>query len=93
MMLPRGGHIVFDDLWMPSIRKVIAFALRNKNYEMLSARPSPPAPLWKRLARVGRKLLQDPIGPHWKLKLQRLNIAVLRKTSDDARAWDHYRNF
>ena len=35
-LLDTGGYIVFHDLWMPSIRKVLSFILRDRNYEMTS---------------------------------------------------------
>jgi hypothetical protein len=41
-LLSPGGYVAFDDLWMPAIRKVIAFVLRNRSYELvkLEARSS-----------------------------------------------------
>ena len=35
----EGGHIVLDDMWMPSIRKVVRFIERNRSD--FSARPCP----------------------------------------------------
>jgi predicted O-methyltransferase YrrM len=34
-MLPVGGHVAFDDLWLPGIRKVLSFALRNRALKLV----------------------------------------------------------
>lgn len=37
-VLALGGLMVFDDLWMPSIRSVISFIERNRAYERLPSK-------------------------------------------------------
>ena len=33
-LLAVGGHVAFDDLWMPAVRKVVSFVLKNKPYQL-----------------------------------------------------------
>ena len=37
-LLPVGGIVAFDDIWMPSIRSVTNFVLRNRRYEVVKQR-------------------------------------------------------
>lgn len=55
LLLKEHGYLVFDDIWMPSIRKVLYFALRNRTYT------SSPQHLWNRKSfwRRARELLRD----------------------------------
>lgn len=92
-MLQTGGHVAFDDLWMPSVRKVVSFVLRNKPYKLVRTTSRYPAPLWKRTLRIGRRAVQDPMGRGWRLKLVPQNVAFLQKTAADTRAWDFHRAF
>jgi predicted O-methyltransferase YrrM len=92
-MLPVGGHVVFDDLWLPAVRKAVSFVLRNKRYELIQPQSSVPTPAWKRALRITRRFAQDPIGRGVAAKLVQQNVAILRKTSVDSRVWDHYRTF
>ena len=92
-LLPVGGHVAFDDLWMPAVRKVISFVLRNKSYELITVSSSRPAPLWKRTVRIGRRFAQDPLGRDLRTKLLPANVAFLRKTADEARTWNFHRPF
>ena len=92
-MLPVGGHVAFDDLWMPAVRKAVSFVLRNKPYELVQLPSSRPAPLWKRAARVGRRFAQRPFERGVAVKLQQQNIAILRKTGEDTRVWSFHRTF
>jgi predicted O-methyltransferase YrrM len=82
-LLRVGGHVGFDDLWMPAVRKVIAFVLRNKPYELVHVASSRPAPLWRRAVRIGRRFAQDPVGSDLSTKLLPGNVALLRKTAAD----------
>jgi predicted O-methyltransferase YrrM len=92
-VLDVGGHVAFDDLWMPGIRKVVSFVMRNKPYELVRV-PSPyRVPTWRRWGRVARRFAQDPLGGDWAVKCLPDNVAVLRKTADDRRTWDYHRPF
>ena len=92
-MLPVGGYVVFDDVWMRGVRKVISFALHNRRYELVRMKSPLPVPLWKRAGRIGVRFLQTPLERDWRLRLLPLNIAVLRKTAEDERDWDYHRRF
>jgi predicted O-methyltransferase YrrM len=91
-MLPVGGHVAFDDLWLPAVRKVISYALRNRPYRRvpgLSTRPRP----WNRLLATGRRIAQNPLDRDWALKLAPGNVAFLRKAGDEVRDWRSHRAF
>jgi len=92
-LLRVGGHVAFDDLWMPAVRKVISFALRNKAYELIDAQSSRPAPLWKRTVRIARRFAQEPFARDVRIKLLPANVAFLEKKADDARPWNFHRRF
>jgi hypothetical protein len=98
-LLDNGGHIVFHDLWMPSIRSVVNFVLKNRNYELA------PQVAWKKYSSPNRVLnfLKDVKQVPFNLyllgfSLKRLttgmpNYCVLRKLSDDHRDWRHHKAF
>jgi len=92
-LLDIGGHVAFDDLWMPGIRKVVSFVLRNKPYELVRVPAREPAPLWRRAARITRRFAQSVPGPDWRLNLYPYNVVFLRKKNADFRRWDHHRAF
>ena len=92
-LLEVGGHVAFDDMWLPAVRKVVSFVLRNKPYKLVRTTSRYPAPLWKRTLRIGRRAVQDPMQRGWRLKFVPQNIAVLQKTAADTRTWDFHRSF
>lgn len=92
-LLEIGGHVAFDDLWMPGIRKVISFILKNKPYKLVSIPSRYPAPLWKRVLRVGRRVAQNPLGRNWMLNFLPNNVAFLKKVAADDRTWRFHRPF
>jgi predicted O-methyltransferase YrrM len=92
-MLAVGGHVAFDDLWMPSVRKVVSFVLRNKPYRLVHTVSRCPAPWWKRVVRIGRRIVQDPWGRGWRLKVLSQNVAFLQKIGTDTRTWRFHRTF
>jgi predicted O-methyltransferase YrrM len=92
-MLDVGGHIAFDDLWMPGVRKAISFILKNLPYRLVRRPLKPHLPDWKRGGRLLRRIVQGPFERDWKLKLIPEKIAILRKVADDERKWDFHRAF
>ena len=88
-MLDVGGCIAFDDLWMPAVRKVASFALRNKDYRLVRLGRSR-APRWKQALRIGRRFAQNPLGPDLALKLVPTNVGVLRKIAEKSRPWNYH---
>jgi predicted O-methyltransferase YrrM len=59
-LLRPGGHIMFDDTWMPSVRRVLTFVLRNKNYRLAPEFLWETAPLWKRCLNFIKDTAQSP---------------------------------
>jgi predicted O-methyltransferase YrrM len=92
-MLSAAGYVVLDDIWMPGIRKLVSFIVRNRSYELVGTKSSAPVPLWKRVGRIGVRFLRKPVERNSRLKLSPRNVVVLRKTADDNRAWDYHRSF
>ena len=98
-LAPVGGHILFHDVWLPSVRKVLTYILRSD----IAVEPAPafgsPAPsgLPPGLEQA-RAMLRSPREPLTALTLGRHafgNVAVLQKTAEQdetafAQAWDHY---
>ena len=64
-LLRPGGYVIFDDVWMPAIRKVLMYVLRNRHYRLEPQLFGSSAPL---LTRAWQFLQNDP-GARYKLKL------------------------
>jgi predicted O-methyltransferase YrrM len=92
-MLNVGGHVAFDDLRMPGVRKAISFILRNMPYTLARLPQKRYEPVWVRAGRMGRRIMQNPFGRDWRLKLLPDKMAILRKVSEDGRKWDFHRAF
>jgi predicted O-methyltransferase YrrM len=92
-LLRVGGHVAFDDLWMPSVRKVVSFVLKNKPYSLVRLPARNPAPAWRRTVRIARRIAQGPLARDWRVKLLPDNVAFLEKTAADGRPWDFHRAF
>jgi predicted O-methyltransferase YrrM len=92
-LLRVGGYVVFDDLWLPQVRKVISFVLRNRGYRLIKARGNHRSPLWRRVARGMRRFLQTPLTRDIAVKLMGENVAVLQKVADDQRTGSCHRSF
>ena len=92
-LLQVGGHVAFDDLWLPAVRKVVSFVLRNKPYQRVRIRSRHPAPRWKRAVRIGRRFAQAPLERDWGTKLLPENVTFLRKMAADTRGWNFHRAF
>ena len=92
-LLDIGGHIALDDLWIPSVRKVASFILKNMPYTLVRPPSTRRTPVWKRGLRVGRRILQNPFGRDWALKFVPVNIAVFKKMSADQNVWKRDRAF
>lgn len=92
-LVPVGGCVAFDDLWMPGVRKVVNFVLRNRHYEQVPWPSDERTPLRVRVARACRRIGQNPLGLDWSLKLVSQNTVLLRKTGGDTREWQFHRAF
>jgi len=98
-LLKVGGYILLDDLWMPSIRKVISFILRNRGYELKPEFIRKKHSLWKRPFIFLRDAAKNPSDLYSiSFSLIRLvkglpNYCILQKVSTDNRGWAMYRPF
>lgn len=93
LLLRVGGCVVFDDLWLPQVRKAVSFILRNRGYVMVRAGESRPAPLWRRAGRIARRFLQTPLTGDVGLKLIGRNVCVLKKAVEGERRMRSHRSF
>ena len=66
-LLEVGGHVAFDDIWMPGVRKAASFVSTNKPYRLVRAPTTARTPTSTRLFRLGRRILQNPFGRDWAL--------------------------
>jgi predicted O-methyltransferase YrrM len=69
-LLQIGGWMAFDDLWMPAVRKVVHYVLRNRAYRLVPVPRAnrPPLGRWavataRRVSR-GRAVLARTFGAH-----------------------------
>ena len=92
-LLRVGGYVIFDDLWLPQVRKVVSFVLRNRGYEMAKLGGSRRSPLGRRAAHAVRRFLQTPLTRDVAVKLIGENVCVLKKISEDQRVGVLHRTF
>jgi predicted O-methyltransferase YrrM len=98
-LLNSGGYIMFDDMWMPAIRKVCGFILRNRNYRLTTGFFGNPVPLWERCLRFAKSVVQSPLDIHsisfsgYVLAKGVFKYCLMQKVADDKRKWDHYKSF
>lgn len=91
-ILTLGGYIVFDDLWMPSVRKVVSFVLRNRSYELIPIQIE--SDITTQIGRITKRFLQNPLElTDLKLKFIPNNVCLVKKISKDKRKWDFHRSF
>jgi predicted O-methyltransferase YrrM len=102
MLIPVGGVLVFDDLWMPAVRKVLRFVLSNRHYEVAEDLMGKAPPFMRRhlqnLKYQAKKRLKGKrnqgAGSEMSLHGGRnTNWCVVRKTKADDRPWDHFKAF
>jgi predicted O-methyltransferase YrrM len=92
-LLRVGGYVAFDDLWLPQVRKVVSFVLRNRGYEVAKVVGSRRSPLLRRAARVVRRFVQTPLTMDVGVKLIGENVCVLKKVSEEQRVGMSHRPF
>ncbi|MDJ0618155.1 MAG: class I SAM-dependent methyltransferase [Calothrix sp. MO_192.B10] len=94
-LLKVGGYIAFDDIWMPGIRKVLYFILRNRMYEIVKIRPR--SNLRKRIQRYIKRWIQNPLERDSQgIKLLPDNICVIKKIAEESsenRPWNFFKQF
>lgn len=98
-LVPIGGHILFHDVWLPSVQKVLTYILRSDlALEPAPAFLPPRSTLLPSLAEHALALCRSPREPLAALTMRQHGfdrIAVFRKTADQsesdfATAWDRY---
>ncbi len=101
-MVPVGGYVVFDDLWMPAVRKVLRFILRNRGYVIAEEVMGERGAFVQRHLQNLRYQLKKRVKGRRSLGTgsemdfhggRNVNWCVLRKVGEDGRAWDHYAAF
>lgn len=91
-MLKPGNYVVFDDIWMPGIRKVVHFVLKNKPCQLVNI--STKTDLLKRAKRITRRMAQNPFELDFTgVNYIPENICMLKKINEDSRDWDFHRSF
>jgi predicted O-methyltransferase YrrM len=92
-LLRVGGYVVFDDLWLPQVRKVVSFVLRNRGYQLIKVGGSRRSPPWRRAAQAARRFAQTPLTRDVAVKLIGENVCVLKKVNEDERSGMSHRPF
>ena len=92
-LLNIGGHVAIDDLWIPGVRKVASFVLQNKPYKLVRPPSKRTTPMWRRVVRTGRRIVQNPLGRDWSLKFVPENVALFKKEAADSRGLQFHRPF
>jgi len=101
-LIPIGGYLIFDDLWMPAVRKALTFILANRHYqiaeEFLGPKPAFFPRHFQNLKYQFRKRLRGKrnLGTPSEMRFHlghNVNWCVLRKTAPDDRPWDHFAPF
>ncbi len=91
-MLSVGGYIAVDDIWMPSIRKLLYFILKNRTYELIKISTNQNAT--KRIKRIARRFFQYPLERDCQgVKFTPENFCLLKKISEDNRHWEFHSSF
>jgi predicted O-methyltransferase YrrM len=91
MLLKDEGYLVLDDMWLPQIRKLVSYILRNRSYKAVSYPCS--LAFWRRILRFGRRFVQNPWELDYHLKMSPHNIFILQKTGHDAKVFGSHHFF
>lgn len=91
-LLSVDKFVVFDDLWMPAIRKVIHYVLRNRQYELVKI--DKPIGLKESMGRLKNRLIQNIFERDYgRIRFLPHNICLLKKVAEDKRPWEFHRSF
>jgi len=83
MLLKQEGYVVLDDMWLPQIRKLASFILKNRAYKAVPVTSR--LGLGARWFRFKRRLVQNPLQLDYSFKLSPYNIYIMQKTGTDSR--------
>jgi predicted O-methyltransferase YrrM len=91
LLLKQNGYLVLDDMWLPQIRKLASFILRNRQYSVVSI---PSRQTFRgRFFRFGRRFMQNPMELDYRFKLSPHNILIMQKTGLDTRSPIFHKSF
>lgn len=98
-LLPIGGYIMFDDLVMPAIQKVLSYILKNRQYALNFEFLWNDYPKLKRILRSLTAMRRFSFGRDNILFFQQnlcygpRNYCIMKKTADDNREWQFHKSF
>jgi predicted O-methyltransferase YrrM len=96
-LIRKGCYIAFHDLWLPSIRKAVAFILRNRRYKIVNQFSSEPERRMRRIGKFLKALWRNPFDIYSSAFMEndytQCGLLVVEKYGDDQRLWTHYRSF
>ena len=96
-LIRPGAHIMLHDIWMPSVRKAVAFVLRNRRYRMETRLMGTCEAFTTWIIRGIKDWLKNPFDVYssyfLRQRYHQSSFVVLQKISDDDRLWDHYSSF
>lgn len=91
-LLPVGGLLVVDDVWMPAVRRAVSFVLKNWDYKAEETGIS--TPLLSRICKPAVRLFRDPgLFRAWPIVTNAGKLMVLRKIGGSQREWDDFHSF
>jgi predicted O-methyltransferase YrrM len=109
LLLKPGGYLMFDDLWMPSVRKVFLYVLRNRRYKLDMQWIWESKSILRRFLHFIRKdtarrikikltlqhQLRNPFdwSAIWLAWKGCLKYQVLQKMGEDDRSWSYHKEF
>ena len=100
-----GGVVGLHDVWLPSLRRLVRYAMTNRGYELYpgeagALRPTPTERCKSAVARVARAIPRssriftaDVLHPWHEVAGSRDALLFLRKTREDDRGWRFHEPF
>lgn len=92
-MLNINGYLAFDDIWLPAVRKVIAFILCYKGYEFMTINSKIPPKIltffFKTMAGIHHLQFSKKL---FKI-LSNNHICILKKVKDTTLDWRFFKDF
>lgn len=87
-LLKVGGYVLVDDTWMPSIRKLVSFIIRNRSYEIVTDYLNDSISM--RLIRRIKNKIEYPLEKDYS---KGYSYCLLKKISENNREWNEHKNF
>ena len=90
MILRDGGYLCLHDLLIPSVKKMLRYLLRHRDYKIILTPDLLPSIPRRARYVAGAFPKQRPMWYSWPNGFS--NLLVLRKQSSTAHRWDFFRN-